>query len=188
MPNLKPKRIVITGGPATGKTAIIDYLISKGYPCFEEVIRQLTLAAQNAGDIIESHSNPIALVSDSKKFNTTLINLRVDDYLAAKNIDHPLCFYDRGVPDVVAYMSYFKQTIGPEFIAICKKHPYDYMFLLPPWPAIYTDDNERFETYEEATEIYHYLKNTYKDFGHTVLEVPFGIVKDRANYILNCLK
>lgn len=184
---MNPKRIVITGGPATGKTAIIDHLISQGFPCFEEVIRKLTKAAQDKGDITASHSNPIALVSDSKKFNTTLIELRVEDYLSSRKIKHSFCFYDRGMPDVLAYMAYFNQDIGQEFIDICNEHTYDHMFLLPPWKAIYTDDEERFESFEEATDIYHHLKDTYEKFGHDVLEVPFGNIEDRANYILNSL-
>ena len=35
------KRIVITGGPGTGKTAIINKLKSKGYTCFDEYSRIL---------------------------------------------------------------------------------------------------------------------------------------------------
>ena len=181
------KKIVITGGPATGKTAIIDHLKSNGYACFEEVIRKLTAAAQTEGDITETHSNPIALVSDSEKFNTTLINLRVNDYLATDNLDTKFCFFDRGMPDVLAYMTYFRQKIPQKFVNICKKNTYDYMFLLPPWKAIYKDDEERFETFEQATDIYHHLKDTYKQFGHNVIEIPFGSVKDRANYILNSI-
>ncbi len=184
---MKPKRIVITGGPATGKTAIIDYLRSKGLPCFEEVIRKLTAAAQDSGDITESHSNPITLVSDSEKFNTTLINLRINDYLASEELKTDFCFFDRGMPDVLAYMLYFQQSIGTEFVEICEKHTYDHMFLLPPWKAIFTDDEERFETFEQAMDIYHHLRDMYSNFGHHVIEVPFGTVDNRANYILNSI-
>ena len=91
------------------------------------------------------------------------------------------------MPDVMAYMRYFNQPIPEEFVTICKKHTYDYMFLLPPWKAIYTDDGERFETFEQATDMYHHLRDSYKQFGHHIIEVPFGSVKDRANYILNSI-
>jgi len=184
---LNTKRIVITGGPATGKTAIIDCLRSLGHLCFEEVIRKLTAAAQDAGDIKETHSNPIALVPDSKKFNSTLIKLRIDDYLAAEKLSTEICFFDRGMPDVLAYMTYFDQAYGSDFIDICKSYTYDYMFLLPPWKAIYTDDEERFETFEQATDIYHHLHDTYHRFGYKVIEVPYGNVEERARYILNSI-
>ncbi|BAO76905.1 AAA family ATPase [Winogradskyella sp. PG-2] len=184
---MNPKRIVITGGPATGKTAIIDDLNSKGYKCFEEVIRKLTAEAQNSGDITENHSNPIALVSDSVLFNTTLINLRVDDFKSAKHLDEKLSFFDRGMPDVLAYMSYFNQDISENFIHICSKHKYDYVFILPPWKAIYKDDAERFETFKEATDIYHQLKKTYQQFGYNCIEVPFGTIEDRTQFIIEQL-
>ncbi len=187
VPKLNTSKIVITGGPATGKTVIIDYLMSQGHICFEEVIRKLTAEAQKAGDITEAHSNPIALVSDSEKFNKTLINLRVDDYLASENLKKEICFFDRGLPDVLAYMTYFDQPIPDEFAALCQKHVYDYMFILPPWKAIYTYDEERFETFEQATDIYRHLKDAYRQFGHNIIEVPFGSVEDRARYILNSL-
>lgn len=185
---MKPKRIVITGGPATGKTAIIDHLMSQGYTCYEEVIRKLTAAAQESGDITENHSNPIALVNDAVLFNTTLINLRVEDFKAAETIDASLSFFDRGTPDVLAYMSYFKQEISEDFINICEQHKYDCVFILPPWKAIFKDDAERFETFEEATEIYHHLKNAYQQFGYDCIEVPFGSIEERTNFIIEQLK
>lgn len=184
---MNTKRIVITGGPATGKTAIIDYLRSSGYLCFEEVIRKLTAAAKDSGDIKEIHSNPIALVSDSEKFNQTLINLRIDDFLTSQHLDTNPYFFDRGMPDVLAYMSYFNQPIKADFINVCEKHKYDYMFLLPPWELIFTDDEERFETFEQATDIYYHLRDTYNRFGYNVIEVPFGAIEDRAQFILNSI-
>ncbi|PHR94676.1 MAG: ATPase, partial [Leeuwenhoekiella sp.] len=44
-----PKRIVLIGGPATGKTTLLNALRSRGYQCLEEVSRQVTQAAQQEG-------------------------------------------------------------------------------------------------------------------------------------------
>ena len=46
---LKKELIVITGGPGTGKTTIIDALIEQGYACFPEISRQITLEAKKQG-------------------------------------------------------------------------------------------------------------------------------------------
>jgi predicted ATPase len=43
------KRIVITGGPSTGKTTLIKQLQSRGFLCFEEISRQVTLEARSRG-------------------------------------------------------------------------------------------------------------------------------------------
>ena len=184
---MKTKKIVITGGPATGKTAIIDDLIARGYVCYEEVIRKLTAQAQESGDITEAHSNPIALVTDSEKFNDTLINLRLDDFNNADQLNNEACFFDRGMPDVLAYMSYFNQDINEKFNTICEVNSYDSIFLLPPWKEIFIHDEERFETFEQASDIYHKLKETYKQFNYNIIEVPFGSIKDRTNFILEQL-
>ncbi|WP_299117395.1 ATP-binding protein [uncultured Winogradskyella sp.] len=179
------ERIVITGGPATGKTAIIDDLASRGHYCFEEVIRKLTAKAKDTGDITDLHSNPIALVSDSNAFNTNLINLRIDDFNDATIAKEKQVFYDRGIPDVLAYMSYFDQPISEAFNTICKTYKYDKIFLLPPWEAIYTDDGERFETFEQAVDIYHKLKETYQEFDYSIIEVPFGTIEERTDFIIS---
>jgi broad-specificity NMP kinase len=39
---LKAKRIVITGGPGTGKTSVIAKLEDSNFYCYHEVIRSMT--------------------------------------------------------------------------------------------------------------------------------------------------
>ena len=41
-----PKKIVITGGPGSGKTSLIDFLEENGYQCQNEISRQVTLEAK----------------------------------------------------------------------------------------------------------------------------------------------
>ena len=112
---MNPKRIVITGGPATGKTSIIDRLKELDFVCYEEVIRKLTTEAQESGDITEEHSNPIALVDDSVLFNTKLLQLRLDDFKDSVSLNKDVVFFDRGMPDVLAYMDFFNQDITENF-------------------------------------------------------------------------
>jgi predicted ATPase len=185
--NLNIKKIVITGGPSTGKTTLINDLKALDYFCFEEIIRKLTENAKKSGDITERKANPIAFVDDSLSFNKTLINLRIKDYKASKKLETDIVFFDRGIPDVLAYMSYFNQDISKEFTELCQFYRYDFVFILPPWEAIYEDDEERFETFEQATDIYHQLKKTYQDLGYKIIEVPFGNVKQRTRFIIEQL-
>lgn len=182
------KRIVITGGPGTGKTSIINALKSNGLFCFDEIIRSLTLAAKEEGDASTHVSNPIVFANDPLEFNTNLINGRVAQFNEANTIKKDIVFFDRGIPDVVAYMAFFNQEYGPFFINACKKHAYDHVFLLPPWEAIYQEDNERFETFEEALQVHKYLKQIYQDFGYECIDVPFDTVEKRADYILKIIE
>ena len=60
--------------------------------------------------------------------------------------------------------------------------------MLPPWKDIYTSDNERYESFEQAVKIYHHLKKTYLQIGYKISVVPFGTIQERANYILDAIK
>lgn len=182
------KRIVITGAPGTGKTAIINALENSGLYCFHEFIRSMTLEAKSELHANSMLGNPIAFVTDSKQFNKQLLEGRKKQYKDGEQQKKAHVFYDRGMPDVLAYMDYFNQAYGADFIDECQNHSYDSIFLLPPWEEIYVQDNERLETYLQATEIHEHLKNTYTSLGYEVKEVPFGTVAERLTYITNHLE
>ena len=44
-----PRKIVLTGGPGTGKSTIIEELTKRNYTCMPEISRQVTLKAQSKG-------------------------------------------------------------------------------------------------------------------------------------------
>ncbi len=181
------KRILITGAPGTGKTSVIKALEAKGFYCFHEVIRSMTLDAKSEQQPDAMFSNPIAFVNDSKKFNQQLLDARKQQFDDAIKQELALVFYDRGMPDVLAYMDYFDQPYTSDFLHACKTKRYDAVFLLPPWEDIYVQDNERLESYPQATEIHEHLYKTYSGLGYKVMEVPFGTVEERLAFILNHL-
>lgn len=182
---MNSKKIVITGGPGTGKTSIINELKNKNHYCFDEVIRALTLEAKNEIDTNSQISNPIAFVNDPLDFNTKLLNGRLNQFKQAADINKPLIFFDRGIPDVLAYMDFFNQEYGHEFLKTCDTNRYSHIFLLPPWEAIYKSDNERFETFEEAVKIHEALKQVYSNLAYNIIEVPFGTIEKRIDFIIN---
>lgn len=175
------KRIVISGGPSSGKTTIINYLIKQEYYCFEEVSRELIHEAQKKGITQPFLSNP-------EEFNSSLLQARIQQFEKAKIIQNKACFYDRGILDIIGYMKYAKQRIPVYFSKAVITNRYDTVFLLPPWKQIHVQDNERYEVFEQAQEIYNNIKEAYKSFGYQFLEVPYGAVEYRANFILNALQ
>lgn len=182
--SLTKYKIVITGGPSTGKTSIINKLEDDGFFCFPEFIRSITQEVKLSNDAMEITSNPIVSVDDPYDFNLQLLQGRIDQYQDPKASDKKISFYDRGIPDVLAYMDLFNQTYNETFINACKSYRYDQIFVLPPWEDIYISDEERYESFEEAKQIYHHLLNTYTKFGYNCIEVPFGNVKERSTFIL----
>ncbi len=181
------KKIVITGGPGTGKTSIIKELNKRNYFCFHEVIRELTLEAKNDGSLQDLSTNPIAKVNDSLSFNLKLLNGRIQQYKDSNTLENKMVFFDRGIADVLGYMDYFKQPYDQYFIDACERNKYSKIFILPPWKNIYISDNERFESYEEAVEIHYALKKIYEFLGYEIMEVPFGTIEERTDYIIESL-
>ncbi len=184
---MKTKRIVITGGPATGKTSLIEYLIRLNYSCFPEIIREFTILETEDKDTDHLKSNPIVFANDSLNFNQRLINGRNQQYQDSLKLDTSYIFFDRGIPDVLAYMDFFNQAYEGDFIEVCNKAPYDAVFILPPWKKIFESDGERYETFEEASNLHQSLLNCYSSFGNPPIEVPRDSVENRVDFILNTL-
>lgn len=177
---LNTKKVVITGGPGTGKSTIINELIKRGLTCFEEISRQVTLEAQKEG--IEQ-----LFLTDALLFSERLLNGRKQQFIEASNTKSELVFMDRGVHDVLAYMDFIGDTYPQNFVDICKSSIYDTAFILSPWEDIYESDNERYENFEQALKIHNHLLKTYKSFDYELIDVPFGTVEERTNFILNSL-
>ncbi|MBU3821583.1 ATP-binding protein [Flavobacteriaceae bacterium XHP0103] len=177
---MNTKRIVITGGPGTGKSSIINELIHRGYACLEEISRQITIEAQKQGVSQLFLTNPLL-------FSERLLEGREQQYISAETLPENIVFFDRGVPDVVAYMDYIGDTYPQRFIDACQQCQYDYVFILKPWQDIYTSDSERYENFDQALKIHEHLLNTYQTYDYHLLDVPFDTVENRADHILKTL-
>ncbi len=172
---------MITGGPGTGKSTIINELIRRKFTCFKEISRRVTLEAKKNGIDQLFLTNPLL-------FSELLLDGRHKQFIDAQEHESNIVFLDRGIPDVLAYMDYIGDQYPESFVDICKKSVYDYVFILKPWQDIYTDDNERYENFDQAQQIHEHLVHTYKTYNYKLLDVPFDTVEKRTDYILNVLK
>ena len=185
---MKSKKVVITGGPSTGKTVIIQQLEACGYTCFHEIVRTMTLEAKKMGNPEAFVSNPLAFVKDPFEFNQRILSGRKEQFSNSVNINDPYVFFDRGIPDVLAYMDYFDQSYTRDFEEACTTNRYNKVLILPPWEKIYVSDNERLESFDEAIEIHDHLKRTYIRYDYEPVLIPTGTVEERISFILNELK
>ena len=174
----KTKKIAIIGCPASGKTSIINQLMNKGHVCMEEISREITLKAQNEG--VDQ-----LFLKDPIWFSEQLFEARKKQFIDADTAKSSFVFFDRGLPDVIAYLDYIDCNYTEEFINSCKKYKYDKVFILMPWKDIYIQDNERYETFEQATEIHEYLIKWYTSFNYELVEVPQSTLENRVDFILN---
>ncbi len=185
---MSPKKVVITGGPGTGKTSLVKSLEEAGYPCYHEIIRDLTSEAIEGSDPSQFATNPLAFVKDPFLFNEKILQGRLRQFHEASSSDSRVVFFDRGMPDVLAYMDYFNQSYGEDFKDPCHQFRYDKVIILPPWKGIYKSDGERFESFEEASAIHIELVNKYEYFEYAPVQLPTGTVEERLQSVVQLLK
>ncbi|OYQ34026.1 ATPase [Flavobacterium cyanobacteriorum] len=172
--------VVIIGGPGSGKTTIIEGLTARGYTCYPEISREVTLEARKQG--IEQ-----LFLEKPLLFSELLLEGRKKQYHSALAEDSRIVFIDRGIPDVLAYMHYIGDSYPVFFDQACREYKYSKIFFLPPWEEIYTADEARYENYEQAKLIAAHLTETYRSYGYDLIEVPKDTPDNRIIFILGHL-
>jgi predicted ATPase len=175
---VKKEIIVIIGGPGTGKSTIIDGLIKKGYCCYHEISRQVTLDSKKQGIEQLFLENPLL-------FSELLLEGRKKQFSNALEENQTIIFIDRGIPDILAYMHYVGNRYPSYFDLACYENRYTKAFILPPWEAIYESDEARYENFEQAKQIHNNIVETYIKYGYELIEVPKDTITNRILYILD---
>ncbi len=143
----------------------------------EEVSRQVIIDAKKEG--VDQ-----LFLTDPMLFSTKILNSRITQFNDAETTKGTPVFYDRAMPDVTAYMDFIRAEYSSTFEQPCFENQYDFIFLLPPWKAIYTQDSERYETFDQAKIIHEALLNSYKKYGYNIVIVPEGTLEERTHFIL----
>ncbi|MCT4644761.1 MAG: AAA family ATPase [Carboxylicivirga sp.] len=173
------RRIVLTGSPGAGKTVVIDLLQKKGFTCHSEVPRLVMEEQKELIDGILPQTNFMA-------FAELVINRMVEQYWQESS---DLCFFDRGIPDVLAYCNNAELTIPVEFFNYSNQYKYNKkVFFFPPWKEIYEKDCIRYETFEQAKTISEHLMHQYRSLLYEIIEIPRLSPVKRVQFILDHLK
>ncbi len=172
-----PQKIVITGGPGTGKSTILNELIHQNYDCMPEISRDIILQAKEKG--IEQ-----LFLKKPLLFSQLLLEAREKQYLEADKIKTEIVFFDRAIPDIHGYMNYLGIDYPKYYHQSSYKNRYTSVFMLPPWEEIYVSDNERYENYEQSLAIHNHLKKTYLELDYKIIDVPKETLDKRIHFIL----
>ena len=173
-------RYIISGGPGFGKTSIIKELESRNYKSIHEISRSIIKEQLEKGGDILPWKNLSA-------FSGLVFEQRLNQHALAP--DTEVCFYDRGIVDVIAYMIKDNLHIPENYLDAANNNHYNQIvFLTPPWKEIYLRDNERKEDFENAFEIHQMIEQTYKQMGYYTENIPLHDVKERVNFILSKIK
>ncbi|MEX0930269.1 MAG: ATP-binding protein [Candidatus Paceibacterota bacterium] len=164
-------KYIITGPPGSGKSSLIGHLADLGYRCEPEVAREV------AKDI-KSRKSPA--------FNRSVIERGREMFWGAPA--DQVSFFDRGVPDTVAYARWGGDPDADEYEEIARMCKYDNpVFFLPYWKAIYANDAVRDEFQSDARAIERHLFEVYRELGYTIFTLPRDSVEERAGLILSII-
>ena len=175
---LEHKRIVLTGGPSSGKTSLLNHIQHPDIHCFEEVSRGVISKALAKGTTQPFLDNPLG-------FSEALFERRLHDYFEDKK--NKMHVYDRGIHDVVAYLNAIGDEVPCGMLNDCSTYCYDTVFVFPPWETIFRQDAERMEVFEEAIHFHKALSETYTHFGMQCIEVPKSSIEERLSFITDHL-
>jgi predicted ATPase len=80
-------------------------------------------------------------------------------------------------------------SIPAHFAAAAERLRYhEKVFMMPPWPEIFSNDDERKHSFEDALSSNATLLRTYEHFGYQLVLVPKLDVAARADFVLNRLR
>ncbi|MBU0466094.1 MAG: ATP-binding protein [Nanoarchaeota archaeon] len=164
-------RVVISGGPCSGKSTLIRELGNKGYAVMKEVARK---------------------VLDTKGTREVSVDLQME--IASRQIecenelnDGEITFLDRGLVDVMVYSNHFLGGLPNVLEGFQFRNRYDVVFIPDRLP--FEDDGLRIESGEEHAQALHdEVWKAYEDCGYDVERVPVMPLEERVDYIIDHLK
>lgn len=177
---MKYKKVIISGGPGFGKTSIINELEHRNFECMHEVSRAIIKEQLETGGDILPWKN-------LSTFSRLLFERRVKQFDEAS--ENNWVFFDRGLPDIIAYMGKEELEIPSNYlnkIQVCNYYPN--VFIVPPWKEIYAKDAERKEDFNTASSLHQYITDTYNNLGYNTVILPQVSVQERVNFILNYIE
>jgi|TARA_B100000214_G_C23956224_1_gene622976 predicted ATPase len=171
------RRVVLAGGPSTGKTSVLNKLKKLGFKCYDESAREILSEYEKKGSSFRL--NPI-------KVSEEILKKRDKDFTEARDIlcKNNIVFFDRGIHEITAYLRSINSS-EEYWEELLKNYDYDMVFFFPSWKDIYIKDKNRVEEYEEATRISPYIDKVYEESSILKIKVPCTSINERVDFILN---
>lgn len=178
MPHDSNRFCVLTGGPGSGKTTLIEHLAAAGFATSVEAGRGIIRdQVAISGIALPWH--------DRALFAELMLSWEMRSHAIAKAASGPV-FFDRGVPDVIGYLKLVGLPVPPHVEKAAQEFRYNRkVFVLPHWPEIFAQDSERRQDEDEARRTHASMVETYSACGYELVEVPKISVAQRLAFILD---
>lgn len=167
------RRIVITGAPGSGKTAVLGALAHLAVVVPEPARELIAEDRASTGEDSLDHRPQL--------FVDRLVARSVEKYDAVEGSD--IAFFDRALPDCVAYAHILGVDPSVAKRAARSRRYDDQVFILPPWEDIYTTDDMRKMRFADARPFQAALVGAYAGLGYELVEVPQVDLESRARFV-----
>lgn len=168
---------VITGGPGSGKTTLVNYLNMLGYHTTIEHARHFIDTQMITGKSVEE------IRKNQIEFQKGVLDMQI--LQEASLSPDELIFLDRALPDTLAYYRFLDLPVNKELEVALKKVFYKKVFILDSLPLI--NDYARREDETAQKRISDLIVEVYESFPFPVTHVPIMTPTERAEYILKNL-
>jgi predicted ATPase len=96
-------------------------------------------------------------------------------------------FFDRGLVDAAVALQHATGKSARRLLDLYDRYHHQ-VFLTPPWPEIYVNDNGRQHDFLEAVAEYDRLLIAYGSLGYDTVVLPKVGVSERAAFVLRYLR
>lgn len=165
---------VITGGPCTGKTTVINLLSDRGYQTTIEHARHYIDTQKVLGKTVEeTRENKTA-------FQRGVLDMQIEEE-AQLNVNDEV-FLDRALPDAMAYYQFLGLEYDDRLVEQCNRYCYNKVFILDRLPLI--NDYARLEDEDEQIRIHNLIIKVYESYPCPIVHVPVLPPDERVDFIL----
>lgn len=171
---IKTNWYVVTGGPSTGKTTVINLLHKRGYQTAIEHARHYIDTQKSNGQTVEE------IRENKRKFQLGVLKMQIEqeNSLSPKDV----VFLDRAIPDALAYYQFLELDYDKELVEAMNKVSYKKIFILDRLPLI--NDYARTEDAIAQEKIHALITKIYESLPFPVVQVPVLSPEERLNFIL----
>lgn len=168
---------VITGGPSTGKTTVINMLSKEGYNTTIEHARHYIDTMIDEGKTVEE------IRKNKIEFQKGVLTMQIEQEASINKKE--MFFLDRAIPDALAYYEFLNLEVDELLKQVIKNCNYKKIFILDKLPLI--KDYARIENKNDQTVIHNLIIKAYKSLSFSIVHVPVLKPKERVMFILNNL-
>jgi predicted ATPase len=171
--------VVLSGGPGAGKTTLLQALGDLGHATVPESARAVIVQRRAQG--LPPRPAPLA-------FAREILRRDIRQHRRHSSADG-WTFFDRGVVEALGMVDDLSPLPPDRLVRWLAAFAYHrQVFVLPPWPAIYTTDRERDQRFADAAQVHSRVVQWYARCGYRPVVVPRLTVPERCAFVLQALQ